>query len=509
MPPSVRDWLAQDHLAWFVLDSVAELDLSGFYARYRPDGRGGAAYEPAVMVAVVVYGYCVGDRSSRVIERRLREDVAYRVVAANATPDHATIARFRADNDAALGELFVQVLSLCATAGMVRVGLVALDGTKIGADAALAANMSEDRLRKALEAEVRRILDEAAAIDAAEDELYGDARGDELPPELADRSERLKRLRAAREQLDAAAAKRDKDTPGAARNAERSSQGRPRRGRPAKNDPAQKPLLANATDPESRVMKTQGGFCQGYNAQAVATEDQIIVAAEVSQDAADVGQLAPMLAAAVANLAAADVAESIGVAVADAGYYSTANAELEAGIDLLIATSKARNLPTTPPDTIDPDAETGSDVAERTSSAATRAAVLDRHEAGEITIKQVAAELGLSVARVYQLRDAYRRLGIDGLPQAPARAKPRNDPPAIAKNRMQAKLASDQGRSLYKRRGQIIEPVFGQIKDPRGIRRFQRRGLAACAAEWKLIAATHNLLKLWRRQTATRLALTG
>ena len=201
----MAEWLPSGHLAWFVLDVVEQLDLEAFRARYRVDGRGGAAYDPAVMVAVLIYAYCVGERSSRRIERRLVEDVAYRVVAANAQPDHATLARFRADHEAAIEELFGQVLALCVAAGLVKVGVVALDGTKIEAAAAMAANMDEARLDKAMRAEARRILAEAAEVDAAEDEAFGDARGDELPPELADRSRRLERLREAKARLDEAA----------------------------------------------------------------------------------------------------------------------------------------------------------------------------------------------------------------------------------------------------------------------------------------------------------------
>src|SRR4051812_15878184 len=157
MPPSVRDWLPESHLAWFVIDVVEELDLSAFRDRYRVDGRGGAAYDPSVLVAVLVDAYCGGGCSSRLLERRLVEDVAYRVVAANACPDHATIARFRGDHEDAIGGLFAQVLLLCAGAGMVHVGVVAVDGTKIAADASGAKNMTESQLEQACADEARRI----------------------------------------------------------------------------------------------------------------------------------------------------------------------------------------------------------------------------------------------------------------------------------------------------------------------------------------------------------------
>lgn len=178
LPPSVRDWLPEGHLAWFVGDVVDELDLSAFYGSYRADGRGGAVYDPAVMFAVLLYAYCTGERSSRRVERRLVEDVAYRVLAANQTPDHATLARFRRRHQDAIAGLFAQVLGLCVRAGIVDTGVVAIDGTKIAADASFFANRNAEEL-------AAEILAEAEQADAAEDEQFGDARGDELPPQWA------------------------------------------------------------------------------------------------------------------------------------------------------------------------------------------------------------------------------------------------------------------------------------------------------------------------------------
>jgi transposase len=196
LPPDVREWLPDDHLALFVIDAVDEMDLSSFYGRYRRDGWGRPAYDPAVMVALVLYAYAVGVRSARAIERRCVEDVAFRVVAANLAPDHATLARFRAEHEDALGELFSQVLGLCQRAGLVRAGVIAVDSTKVAANASGLANMDFERL-------AREVLEEAAAVDAAEDALYGDKRGDELPPELVDRSTRKRRLRELLEEVKA------------------------------------------------------------------------------------------------------------------------------------------------------------------------------------------------------------------------------------------------------------------------------------------------------------------
>ena len=199
MPPSVREWLSEGHLAWFIVDAVEEMDLSGFYGAYRNDGWGAAAYDPKLMVGVLLYAYCLGLRSSRRIARGLEEDVGFRVVAAKQQPDFRTICRFRAEHEKALEELFVEVLRLCHEAGLVKLGVVALDGTKVAANAALDANRSHEAIKD----EVQRMLAEAKATDAEGDAHYGpDRRGDELPEGLGGRTERLKRLKEAKERLE-------------------------------------------------------------------------------------------------------------------------------------------------------------------------------------------------------------------------------------------------------------------------------------------------------------------
>ena len=195
MPPDVREWLPESHLAWFVIDAVEEMDLAAFYAAYRADGHGRPAYEPAMMVALLLYAYARGMRSSRVIERACEEDVAYRVIAAQQRPDHATIARFVERHEDALAGLFGAVLGLCAQAGLARVGVVAIDGTKVSANASRDANVDYEQI-------AREILEEAQAVDAAEDEAFGEARGDELPPELTSSQGRRKWLREAQRELD-------------------------------------------------------------------------------------------------------------------------------------------------------------------------------------------------------------------------------------------------------------------------------------------------------------------
>jgi transposase len=475
LPPDMREWLPDSHLALFVIDVVEGLDLSRFLRRYRADGRGGAAYDPAVMVALLVYAYCVGERSSRRIERRCVEDVAYRVVAGNLRPDHATIARFRVDHEAALAQLFVQVLALCAEAGLVRVGVVALDGTKMAASASLSSNMSDAQLQAAIAKQVAKMLAEAAEVDAAEDELYGDARGDELPADLVDRESRLRRLEEARQRLaDRLAAERE-------RGADRP-------------DPT-----ANVTDPSSRIMKTQRGWVQGYNAQAAATADQVVVAASVCDQPADVEQFAPMVAATASNLAAVGIDDPVGTWLADAGYYSSENATLDMPGDVLIATAKAHKLPTQTPAPIE-DRPDPSDAVEahRTDLLDALFAAVD---AGEIDMTAARERVGLSQAQIYKLRAQWRERGRDALARQVRYGNPRamkTPRSAKVKHAMQTRLTDPVSRALYKQRSQIIEPIFGQIKDPRRIRGFQRRGLGAVDAEWKLICTTHNLLKLWR-----------
>lgn len=328
MPPSVRDWLPEGHLAWCLIDVVGRLDLRAFYARYRDDGSGRPAHEPAMMVGLLLYAYAAGERSSRQIERRCREDVAFRVIAANRAPDHTTISRFRAREARLLGDLFVQVLALCAKAGMLRVGTVAVDGTKLSADAGLSANRSHEKMRE----EVDRILAEAAAVDAAEDERFGEARGDELPEEMADARSRRARLDRAISELEAEhQARVDEHQAMLKRRGEhRERTGKNPRGRPPGDGPQVRELAdskRNVTDPDSRIMSARGAHLQAYNAQVVVTEGQIILAAEVTSDANDRNQLKPMVDAARANLDAIEFDGKIKAALADGDYWNSDHIE--------------------------------------------------------------------------------------------------------------------------------------------------------------------------------------
>jgi transposase len=447
LPPSLREWLPQDHLAWFVLDAVDAMDLTVFLAAYRHDGWGRAAHDPAMMVALLLYAYAIGERSSRRIEQRCHEDVAVRVITANHAPDHTTIARFRQRHEAALGELFGEVLTLCAEAGIVQVEVIAIDGTKVHANASQHATRDYAQI-------AREILEEADRIDAEEDEQFGERRGDELPPELATAQGRRGWLREAKRRLDDQRAEEARPIPAsrparlkeskrrleqeldvecranaayeAYRARGRMKDGR-RFGRPP--DPYQPPATPegkiNVTDPDSRNVKTSRGWVQGYNAQAVCTERQIVIAAEVTVDSPDFGHLEPMIAATEIELAAAGVDAPPEVVLADAGYWHQAQMENITGRGTVVLI---------PP-------------------------------------------------------DAGKRKG----------ARPGWDGGLYAF--MRHVLASDQGAELYAKRQGMIEPIFAQMKFNRRCDRFQRRGRSAARSEWRLITATHNLLKLHRHTT--------
>jgi transposase len=322
LPPDLRDWLPSGHLAWFILDVVDQLDLGPFLKAYRADGHGRAAYEPGMLLAVLLYGYCTGVGSSRQIECRCHEDIAFRVLSGNSTPDHVTIARFRVRHEQALAGLLVASLKLCAAAGMVRLGLVALDGTKIQANAAAAAN----RTHAALEQEVAELLAQAAEADRAEDQEH--AAGPSQA--LAGRAERLTRLQQAKAQLEAEAAARQQRYQQRVAELAAAARARGKRPRPhirpRRRDEAPNPAATvNTTDPDSRFVHGNGRTLQGYNAQAAATCEQIVVAAELTQQANDLQQLAPILAAIRTTLASAGIDDPVQRLAADSGYWSIAN----------------------------------------------------------------------------------------------------------------------------------------------------------------------------------------
>jgi transposase len=442
-PPSLHEWLPEAHLARFLVDVVSSLDLGAIYKSYEEkDGRGQAAYAPEMMVRVLLYGYATGVYSSRKIQTRTFEDVAFRYLSGDQHPDHATLAEFRKRHLDALSGLFTQALLLCSEAGLVKLGHVAIDGTKIKANASKHKAMSYKRMNETearLKQEIDALLAAAEKTDAEEDAQHGQGvRGDELPVELRRRESRLQKIGEAKAALEQEAKEKavrqraETEQKLAEREEEERRTGKKKRGRkPEAHDPEQaKPedtAQRNFVDPESRIMPdgaNKGSFVQGYNAQiAVDSASQVIVAAEVTQETNDKKQLVPMIAQMVANLEQKPEKVS-----ADTGYFSEANVTDESvkDFDLYVATGREQH----------------NGVVETSS----------------------------------------------------------NPPPSDAspKEAMRHKLRTATGRAVYKMRKAIVEPVFGQIKEQRGFRRFSLRGLNNVSREWRLVCAASNLLKLFR-----------
>jgi transposase len=430
LPPSLRDWLPDNHLAYFLSDLIDQLDLRAIEGPYEQEERGYPPYHPRMMTKILVYGYCVGVFSSRRLQKRLQEDVAFRVLAAGNEPDFRTISDFRKIHLQALEGLFRQVLRMALELGAMKVGRVAIDGSKLGANASKHKAMSYQRMKeqeKRLREEVRRLLQQAEAMDAAEDAEYGPKNiGDELPAELARREERLQRIREAKRALEerarAEANKQDED-----QDADPPVDGQGGKRHERKNTKG-KPKLAdqyNFTDPQSRIMKGPDGFVQAYNAQiAVEPMLQLIVGQAVTQQENDKKQLLPMIATVQEQ-----AGEKPTTVLADNGYFSeqNLNGAAKLRVEAYIAVGKDKHNQSTPP-----------------------------------------------------------------CPRGPI---PRS---ATLLQRMHRKLQTIAGRAIYARRKVIVEPVFGQIKQGQGFRRFLLRGIQKVQGEWALVCMTHNLLKLHR-----------
>jgi transposase len=345
LPVDMMEWLPEDDIIHLIVDAVGLMDLSKFEATCKLGGAGQPPFAPAMLLTVLIYAYSHGVRSSRVIERLCRRDAGYRFIVGDEVPDHTVMARFRQRHVGQMKGVFLQVLDLCREAGLIRLGLVALDGTKVEANAALDANRTASTIAE----QVSRMLAEAEATDAQEDRQFGaGADGPAMPKGLGRHADRLARLKACQEKLKAraaAAAARQQEKI-AARQAEETASGQRKRGRkPKAPDPRVDPdTVANPTDPDSGIMKTRHGWVQGYNAQAVVTPEQIILAADVTCEANDVHQLSGMLDQAQANVEAVMGEDALlGAAVADAGYWSEANADSQTEeCELFIATRKDR-----------------------------------------------------------------------------------------------------------------------------------------------------------------------
>jgi transposase len=499
LPPDVREWLPADHLAWFVIDAVTDMDLDAFYAAYRADGHGRAAYEPSLMVALILYAFATGVRSSRAIECHCRQDVAYRVITGNLVPDHATIARFICRHERALAELFSEVLKLCAKGGLVRPGVVSIDGTRIAGNASPEVNCQLEQIAREIVAEVK-------TTDAAEDEEFGDARGDELPEQLRTAEGRREFFRQAREQMrrkeaspepsgepeteatdemplaldanqivgrgrqgreawlregkrqleqdrwqnpdpiprsrgerlllaaerlesDLSVERRANEAYEHYRATARDRLGRRPGGRALPHRPPELPAgKVNLTDPDSRPIPIGFGFVQGYNAQAAVNEQQIVLAAEITNTSTDFSQLDPMVTATLSELERAGIDQLPEAVAADAGYWN------EQHMDEVVAN---KHIPVL----IAPDKGT--------------------------------------------------------------RGTPKRWLTSGRASWMRTVLATEHGHQRYRKRKQTVEPLFGNTKHNSGFYRFQRRGRIKVRLEWRLLMMTHNLTKAHRHRLAT------
>jgi transposase len=444
LPVAVRDFVDEKHLATFVLNVVKdELDLAKIMACYCSE-KGQPPFHPVMMTALLLYGYCCGIYSSRRIAKACGERVDFMSIVALDAPDFRTISDFRKRHLPPLRELFLQVLKLCEKAGLVKLGHVAFDGSKIKANASKHKAMSYGRMQaraKELEAEVAKWLAAAEAADAEEDKIYGqDKQGDELPDWVADKKRRAEKIRAAKAELEAEAKAAAAAEAKAEAEAEekRKAEGRKKPGKPAA-PPSPEPdptAQKNFTDPESRIMKSKDGFVQAYNGQiAVDARAQIIVAQDVTQCATDKGQLIPMVDAVEANLGRKPEQAS-----ADSGYCSEANLEgmEQRNVDAYVATGRAK------------------------------------HATGDEANDEAAA--------------------IPVIAGAPISTQEADAPTRV--EAMRAKIKSGGYESPYRLRKQLPEPVFGQIKQARGFRQFLMRGIEKVRSEWALVCTAHNLLKL-------------
>jgi transposase len=432
LPPSVDKWVPVNHVVRFIWEIVKQMNLRAFYFSYGTQGR--PPYDPAMMLTVLIYAYCQGRRSSRKISKACEEQLPYRWLTGNTVPDHCAISRFRSRHEKLMKTVFCEILSVCAEAGLVRVGDVYLDGTKIKGNASLSANRTFDQLNK----EIEQMLEEAKSVDEEEDRRLGPTRrGDELPKDMEDPVSRLARLKEAKARLEAKAnaEREEQEKKLRDREEEEKQAGRKKPGPKPKEpeDGVQRDRKANATDPDSRIMKTRQGYVQGYNGQAVVSKEQIIVGADVTQEENDLYQLEPMIHQTKESLDGAGIEKGIDTCTADTGYWRddlpVESIEAE-GMKLLIAVQKDSKQ---------------------------REQCLDEEH-------------------------SYGRIPAD----------------ASSRERMGRRLKTKWGKAKYKLRSQTVEPVFGQIKATMGINGFMRRGIDAVKSEWKLICSCHNLMKLFR-----------
>jgi len=438
LAPSAQDWLPGNDLVYFILDVVNELDISAITEKHEQEERGYPPYHPRMMVALLFYAYCRGIFSSRKIMQACEERLTFRVIVGDDIPNWRTISDFRKLHLKELAELFVPTLQLCQKAGLVKLGHIALDSTKVKANASRHKAMSYGRMKKEeqrLKEEIEQMLSKAETVDKREDEEYGsDCRGDELPEELARRQSRLERIQQAKKALEAEAREAAKQAQKQRQQQDDKSGDEPQRGRKPKavSEVPEDKKQYNFTDPESKIMKVSNkGWEQCVSAQAaVDSRNQIIVACDVTNETNDKQQFEPMLEKAQKNVGQD---KKIKAASADSSYYSETNVRYaeDEKIDAYIATEKIKHT--------------------------------------------------------------------EPMPSSPRGRMPKN---LTTKQKMARKLRTKRGRKTYSKRKSIVEPVFGQIKRARGFVQFSLRGLAKMRGEWVIICLTHNLLKLFRCQYA-------
>lgn len=493
LPPDMREWLPEGHLVWLLVDVVERIDTSRLHDLHPNDGVGRRAYDPEMLLTLLLYAYCTGQRSSRQIERLCEVDVAYRMICASDVPDHTTIARFRQAYQEYAEALFVEVLLLCKEAGLTKVGVVAVDGTKIAADASLKANRTEEQLT----AEVAAMMAEAEAVDAAEDDEFGGGRGDDLPRDLATREARRRRLDAALEQLKARRSKRDAvhaKRQAMIRRAVREGTGFPQR--PGKHDDP-------VTHAEARVEYYR------RRAQRRRAETQARAAARGRRPSGsaprqdyDVTRALRRLAKVRAEQAAKppatlerDKPDRVNTTDPDSRIMPTAKGGWIQGFNAQAAVNEQGVVLVA-----DVTNEVNDSTQCRPMMKKTRVnlkKIQNRRRIGTMLFdagywsETNATARGprrlIATEKTFKLREQLNEHGPTSGPPAP------DATPAEA---MEHRLRTPEGTALYAKRQHTVEPVFGQIKHDRGIRRFMRRGLAAVTAEWQLIATSHNVLKL-------------
>jgi transposase len=506
MPPDLREWLPAGHLVHLVLDVVGAVDTSSLHVRHPNGGAGRPAYDPDVLLALTLYCACQRVESSRRIEQLCEVDVACRFVCANRVPDHSTIARFLKDNQDGFAALFVETLRLCAAEGMVKVGVVALDGTKIAANASLAANAG----RVKLEAEAKSIVEAIVAADAADDARLGDARGDELPAGLADPSRRRDRLARLERCLDVVG-ERERSSRVAQRQERRRANadegrkargGRPRPGSDAAVEYAQTDLVAARSKADRRRVARA-------DAEAAATQagrrlrgtkpdfDRDVCRAEAALETAKEqrrlrGQRQVPVKAPLANVTDPDSR----IMKSRAGWLQGYNAQAVVSADGVIV---AAGVTTNADDTnqfVPMVADTCTNLVSVGIDEPIGIVLADAGYASETNFTADGPPRLIATTKAHKLRQKLREQPpLSGPP--PPRARPHDT--------MQHQLLTVEGTALYKLRSQTVEPVFGQIKEARGLRRFRRRGLASVAGEWNFACAVHNTLKLIRHRRRSAL----